>query len=158
MPELSALLIMLLILAIFAAIPLSIVFLVVFATTLEQKKMAHFSAGRTLSRLIRQFSSAYSALLISGSLMAILIWRTRPYGDRSAGCNFYNALLVGVDCRGFFGAEFVELLVAFPLFVVQLTIVLANSLIGIPFALLIWAPVLISLDGLINWLTKRKAD
>jgi hypothetical protein len=43
------------------------------------------------------------------------------------GCNFYDALLYGIECRGFIGTKFIEFLVGFPLLVGQLSAIALSS-------------------------------
>lgn len=106
---------------------------------------------RDIKNAIQLFSLGYTGLLICGSLAGVLIGFTTTYGDLSSvGCNFYDALLYGINCRGFFGAQAIEVLVGFPLLLVQISIVFFSSPIGFFFVLLLWLPVLISL----YWLTK----
>ncbi len=74
--------------------------------------------------------------MICGSLAGFLIGLTTTYGDLSGvGCNFYDALFFGVDCRGFIGDQAIEMLVGFPLLIVQLCAVFSSRPIGFFFAL-----------------------
>lgn len=99
-----------------------------------------------MKNLLRWFSWGYTGLLICGSLAGLLIGFTSAYGDLSGvGCNFYDALLFGIDCRGFFGAKAIEILVGFPLLIIQLSAVFFAHPIGFVFVLLLWLPVLASL-------------
>lgn len=92
--------------------------------------------------------------MVCGSLAGVLIGFTTTYGDLSGvGCNFYDALLYGIDCRGFFGAQAVEILIGFPLLIVQFSAVFFSSPIGFFFVLLLWLPVLVSFYGLVKRLT-----
>jgi hypothetical protein len=109
-----------------------------------------------MRKVIQWFSLGYTVFLICGSLAALLIGFTTTYGDLSGiGCNFYDVSLYGINCRGFFGAQAVEVLVGFPLLVVQLSAILFSFPIGFAFALLLWLPVLVSLYWLIKRLTSR---
>ena len=97
-------------------------------------------------------SWGYTGFLICGSLAGFLIGLTTTYGDLSGvGCNFYDALFFGVDCRGFIGDQAIEMLVGFPLLIVQLCAVFSSRPIGFFFVLLLWLPVLVSF----YWLLKR---
>ena len=105
-----------------------------------------------MKNMIQWFSWVYTGFLFCGSLAGLVIGFTTTYGDLSGvGCNFYDALLYGIDCREFFGAQVVEILVGFPLFIVQLSFMFFSFPIGFVFALLLWLPVLASLF----WFVKR---
>ena len=109
-----------------------------------------------MKRTVLWFSWGYTVLLICGSLAGLLIGLTSTYGDLSGiGCNFYDALIFGIDCRGFFGAQAVQVLVGFPLLVVQLSVSFFSSPIGFVFVLLLWLPVLVALYSLFKCLTSR---
>lgn len=109
-----------------------------------------------MKKVIRWFSWGYTGLLICGGLAALLIGFATTYGDLSGvGCNFCDALLYGIDCRGFFGARAIEILVGFPLLIVQFSVVFFSSPIGFVFVLLLWLPVLVSLFWLIKRSTSR---
>lgn len=111
---------------------------------------------RHMKRTVLWFSWGYTVLLICGSLAGLLIGLTSTYGDLSGiGCNFYDALIFGIDCRGFFGAQAVQVLVGFPLLVVQLSVIFFSSPIGFVFVLLLWLPVLVALYSLFKCLTSR---
>ena len=115
----------------------------------------HFCV-RHMKRALLWFSWGYTVFLICGSLVGLLIGFTSAYGDLSGvGCNFYDALIFGINCRGFFGAQAAQVLVGFPLLVVQLSVVFFPSPIGFVFVLLLWFPVLVSLYSLIKCLSSR---
>lgn len=92
---------------------------------------------------LRYVSWLYVGTLFAASVALAVVAATTEYGNRAGvGCNLYDALLYGVECRGFFGSGLVEVLLGFPLLVGQ---VIALSLMSpwmlIPAALLL-APVL----------------
>lgn len=73
-----------------------------------------------MKKAIQWFSWGYTGLLICGALAGLLIGFTTTYGDLSGvGCNLYDAVLYGIDCRGFFGAQAIEILVSFPLLITR---------------------------------------
>jgi hypothetical protein len=90
----------------------------------------------------------YAALLVAATLADILIGRTTRYGTRTGmGCNFYDALLVGIECRGFPGAEIVEGFLGWPLLLLQVTaLALSWPPMLVP-AVLLWLPVLYLAHG-----------
>lgn len=104
-----------------------------------------------MKKAIQWFSWGYTGLLVCGSLAGLLIGFTTTYGNLSGvGCNFYDSLLYGIDCRGFVGAKAIEILVGFPLLIVQLSAVFYPSPVGFVLVLLIWLPVLASIYWLIR--------
>ena len=110
-----------------------------------------------MKKAIQWFSLGYTGGLICGSLAGLLIGFTTTYGDLSGvGCNFYDALIFGIDCRGFFGAQAIEILIGFPLLIVQLSVIFISSPLGFIFVLLLWLPVLVALYSLTKRLTLRK--
>lgn len=97
---------------------------------------------RRMKHCIRKLCWAYTALLILGVLVGLIIGFTTEYGVRSGvGCNFYDALLYGIECRGFFGSRAIEFLVGFPLLVGQLSTIAVSSPWLSVLALPVWLPV-----------------
>ncbi len=139
-----------------AAIPLGIVAFAVIATKYETRPKV--DALGNMKKAIQWFSWVYTGFLVCGSLVGLLIGFTTTYGDLSdVGCNFYDSLLYGIDCRGFLGAQAIEILVGFPLLIAQVSAVFYSSLIGFVFVLLLWLPVLASLYWLIKRLRENSA-
>ena len=94
-------------------------------------------------QILRNLCWAYTGLLVVGTLAAVVIGATTEYGNRSGtGCNLYDALLFGVDCRGFLGVGFIEFVVGFALVLAQvLWFAFASPWMLLPTALL-WSPIL----------------
>jgi hypothetical protein len=92
-------------------------------------------------RALRYFCWLYVALIVAAILADVVIALTMPYGGRvGAGCNFTDALVVGVKCQGFAGADAVALFLNWPLLLVYAPIFSFSSLwILIP-AVLLWLP------------------
>lgn len=132
-------------------IPLGIHVLTIKVTEAERKLNV-----RHMKRAFLWFSWGYTVFLICGSLAGLLIGFTSTYGNLlSVGCNFHDALLYGISCRGFFGAQAVQVLVGFPLLVVQFSFIFFPSSIGFVFVLLLWLPVMVSLYSLTKCLTSH---
>jgi hypothetical protein len=105
---------------------------------------------------LRLLCWTYTALLILGAAIGLIIGFTTVYGDRSGmGCNFYDALLYGIECRGFIGTKFIEFLVGFPLLVGQLSAIALSSPTFLLLALPSWLPVFFSLYWVLRPLTSR---
>jgi hypothetical protein len=69
---------------------------------------------------LRYVSWLYLGTLVVASVALAAVANTTTYGNRTGvGCNLYDALFVGVECRGFFGSGFVEVFLGFPLLVGQ---------------------------------------
>lgn len=94
-------------------------------------------------QILRNLCWAYTGLLVAGALAAVAIGATTEYGNRSGtGCNLYDALLLGIDCRGFLGAGLIEFVVGFALVLAQVSwFAFASPWMLIPAALL-WSPIL----------------
>lgn len=106
--------------------------------------------------VLRWLCLIYTALILCGSLVAIVIWHTTSYGVLSGvGCNFYDALIYGIDCRGFIGATAVEILVGLPLLLFQLSIFASSSPAMLALVSLFWLPLFIALYSILKYLTVR---
>jgi hypothetical protein len=71
---------------------------------------------------LRYVSWLYIGTLVAASVALGIVASTTTYGKRTGvGCNLYDALFVGAECRGFFGSVFVEFFLGFPLLVAQAT-------------------------------------
>jgi hypothetical protein len=89
------------------------------------------------------FCRGYVAVLVVATLADTAIAFATSYGDRSGiGCNFYDALLVGIECRGFPGSSFVELVLNFPLLLAYVSAFMFSSPLMLVPAVLLWFPVL----------------
>ena len=105
---------------------------------------------------VRYLCWVYTVLLILGGAIGLIIGFNTAYGDRSGvGCNFYDALLYGVKCRGFIGAKVIECLVGFPLLVGQLSAIALSSPAFLVLALPSWLPVFLTLYWALRRLTSR---
>ena len=92
-------------------------------------------------RALRYFCWLYIALVISAVLADVVIALTTQSGGRlGPGCNFTDALLIGVKCQGFAGAEVVALFLNWPLFLVYAPIFTFSSLWTLIPTLLLWLP------------------
>ena len=96
-----------------------------------------------MKKILLRLCVLYTAFLLLGGLIVVFIAFTTNYGDLSevVGCNLYDALLYGVDCRGFIGAGFLEFLAGFSLLVLQLSFFAIGSPITLVLALVFWLPV-----------------
>jgi hypothetical protein len=109
-----------------------------------------------MRKLIRWFCWGYTALLLCGGLVGFMIGFTTTYGDRSGiGCSFYDALIYGIDCRGFIGATAVEVLVGFPLLLAQFSVIATTSATLLVAVLPLWLPVFATLYFFLKRLTSR---
>ncbi len=74
------------------------------------QKPAYLCSRNKQMKIIRYFCLIYTALVGLAIAVNIIISLSTPYGIRSgAGCNFYDALLVGIECRDFIGAKLIQL-------------------------------------------------
>ena len=112
-----------------------------------------------MKKVLLRLCVIYTALLFSGGLTVTIVALTTNYGDLSGvvGCNLYDALLYGVDCRGFIGAGFLEFLAGFSLLVLQLSFFAVGSPITLALALVFWLPELVVIYwGLKNQILRHK--
>jgi hypothetical protein len=95
-----------------------------------------------MMQILRNLCWAYTGLFVVGALAAVAIGATTVYGNRSGtGCNLYDALLLGIDCRGFLGAGLIEFVVGFALVLAQVSWFAFASLWMLIPAALLWSPI-----------------
>lgn len=63
------------------------------------------------------------------------------------GCNFYDALIVGIECRGFIGARAVELFLNWPFLLLYVLMFSFSSFWMIIPAILLWFPPILLLGS-----------
>jgi hypothetical protein len=104
---------------------------------------ARHGTGRSEVALgLRCISTLYAAVLFAATLADVVIAWTTRYGSRTGvACNFYDALLVGVECRGFPGSGFVEIVLWLPLLMYQVTALVPSWPLMLVPAVLLWSPV-----------------
>lgn len=106
-------------------------------------------------RAFRYLCWLYVGLIVIAILADLVIGFTTEYGKRmGTGCNFYDALFIGVECRGFYGAKAVELLLNWPLYLVYAPMFLLSSLWGFVPTVILWFP---GLFLLVSYLRRRHA-
>lgn len=95
-------------------------------------------------RIVRYFCSAYTALVALAIVVNLILGLATQYGNRvGTGCNFYDALLVGIECRGFVGAQLAALYLSWPLLLMYMLWFSFFSFWLILPTLLLWLPPLI---------------
>ena len=92
-------------------------------------------------RALQYFCWLYIALILAALIADVVIAFAMPYGGRiGAGCNFTDAMVVGVKCQGFSGADALALFLNWPLFLLYAPLFTFSSLwILIP-TVLLWLP------------------
>ena len=99
-------------------------------------------------RGLRWVSKLYVVVLLTATLIDFVIASTTSYGARTGmGCNFVDALLVGIECREFPGSRFIEAVLGFPLLVFYVTAMVPSWPILLVPAALLWSPVLYLAHG-----------
>jgi len=94
-----------------------------------------------MTRALRYFCRLYAGLLVLAVLADVVIALAMPYGGRiGPGCNFTDAMVVGVKCQGFAGADALALFFNWPLFLVYALIFSFSSLWAVIPAVLLWLP------------------
>src|SRR5690606_21047905 len=97
----------------------------------------------------------YIALICIAIVADVVVGLTTEYGDRiGTGCNFYDALVVGIECRGFPGAVWLQHFLNWPLLLVYVPMFAFSSVWLVIPAILLWLPVAILLA---NQLRRRYA-
>lgn len=99
-------------------------------------------------RTLRYLCWLYIALLGAAITFDVVIGLTTEYGTRAGiGCSFYDALVVGIECRGFPAARAVGLLLNWPLLLLYMPMFSLSTLwLTIP-AVLLWFPPLFLLGS-----------
>ncbi len=95
-----------------------------------------------MTRILRKLSWLYLGLAILAIVADVFIWKTTVYRDQTASCNFYDALLVAIECRDFVGSNTMELFLNWPLSLYFGAIFWLYSFESLIFAILIWSPII----------------
>ena len=102
-------------------------------------------------RALRYFCLLYIALIVAALVADIVIAITMPYGGRTgAGCYFTDAMVVGVKCQGFAGADAIAQFLNWPLMLVYAPIFAFSSLGGLIPTVLLWLPPMYLLVSLLR--------
>ena len=108
-----------------------------------------------MKQTLRNLSYLYLALVIMAVLVDVYMDFTTTYGIREGvGCNLYDAMVIGVECRGFVGARALELFLNWPLLLLYSPIFAFVSLLSFVVAILLWTPVIYLALGSVR---KRRA-
>lgn len=90
---------------------------------------------------LRKFGWLYIAALVVVIAADVVVALTTEYGNREVtGCNFYDAMVVGIECRGFVGNKVAELLLNWPFLLLYCPLFAFASLWYLAIAVLIWTP------------------
>lgn len=94
-------------------------------------------------RIFRALCSVYTVLVALAIAVNLIIGLSTQYGTRvGTGCSFYDALFIGIECRGFAGAKLAELFLGLPLLLVYMLWFSFFSFWLILPTLLLWFPPL----------------
>ena len=100
---------------------------------------------------LRYICWLYVAIVVMATLIDVAIGFATQDGVRTGtGCNFYDALLIGVECRGFTGAKVAEGFLNWPLLLVYAPIFTFSSLWMLIPTVLLWLPPLYLLVGYVR--------
>jgi hypothetical protein len=100
-------------------------------------------------RALRYFCWLYIALIVAAIIADVVIALAMPYGGGvGAGCNFTDALVIGVKCQNFAGADAVGLFLNWPLLLVYAPMFAFSSLWMLVPAVLLWLPPIYLLASL----------
>lgn len=90
---------------------------------------------------LRTLSWLYILALIVVVIADVAIASTTEYGNRQVtGCNFYDALVVGIECRGFALENAAVRLLNWPLYFLYGPLFAFVSLWSLVITVLIWTP------------------
>ena len=93
-------------------------------------------------RIVRSLCWLYLALLSVAVIVDLVIALTTQYGDRAGtGCSLYDAMVVGIECRGFAGSKLLQHFLNWPLLLVYVPMFAFSSLWLLFPAILLWLPV-----------------
>ena len=94
-------------------------------------------------KTIRKLCWLYAILLVVAILTDILVALITNYGERVAvGCNLHDALVIGIECRGFAGAGAAEILLNWPFWLIYYPVFAFVSLWGLVASVIVWAPLI----------------
>ena len=92
-------------------------------------------------KILRSLCWLYLALIGVAFATNVVVGLTTEYGVRvGTGCNFYDALVVGVECRGFPGAKWAEHFLNWPLWLLYVPMFAFSSFWFIVPAVFLWFP------------------
>jgi lipoprotein signal peptidase len=94
-----------------------------------------------MTRMLHKFSCLYLGLAILAVVADVLVWKTTEYGDQTESCNFYDAMLVAIECRDVVGSNTLELFLNWPLTFYYGAIFSLFSVEALIFTILIWSPI-----------------
>lgn len=82
-------------------------------------------------------------LLVAALVTDILIALTTKHGERVAvGCNLHDALVIGMECRGFAGAGVAEIVLNLPFWLIYYPVFAFVSLWALVASVILWAPLM----------------
>ena len=99
-------------------------------------------------QLCKKISLILIAVLAVAVVADILIFLTVEYGSGSKGSNFvgcyaYDAMLIGFECKGFWGNNVVIAWLNWPLWLIYAPISAVFSIRALIIAVLVWFPILL---------------
>jgi hypothetical protein len=96
-----------------------------------------------MRRAIRNFCWLYVIALAVAILANVAVGLTTNYGEREAvGCNLHDAMLVGMECRGFAGAKAAEIFLNWPFWLLYAPMFAFVSLWGLFATSIVWGPLI----------------
>jgi hypothetical protein len=99
-------------------------------------------------RVVRGLCWLYVGLIILAIVSDVVVGFTTQFGVRTgSGCNFYDSMVYGVECRGFLGAKVAELFLNWPLYLVQAPMFALSSVWLLSVAVLLWLPPIYLIAG-----------
>lgn len=97
-------------------------------------------------QLCKKISLVLIAALAVAVVADILIFLTVEYGSKGSnfvGCYAYDAMLIGFECKGFWGNSVVTAWLNWPLWLLYAPISAAFSIRALIIAVLVWFPILL---------------
>ncbi|HEY0924697.1 hypothetical protein [Rheinheimera pacifica] len=97
-------------------------------------------------KLCKKISLVLIAALALAVVADILIFLTVEYGSKGSnfvGCYAYDAMLIGFECKGFWGSNVVTAWLNWPLWLIYAPISAVFSIRALIIAVLVWFPILL---------------
>ena len=99
------------------------------------------TSKRKMAKTIRKFAWLYLATLILITIVDVYIAKTTTYGVRvGAGCNLYDAMVIGFECRDFFASGTLTFVLNLPFLMIYGPLMSFMSVKVFVVTLFIWSP------------------
>jgi hypothetical protein len=94
--------------------------------------------------LLKKISSFLLAALLLALVADVSVFSFVEYGSKGTsyiGCYAYDAMLIGFECKGFFGSKAVSMWLNWPLWLIYSPVFAVFSIRAFLVAILVWSPI-----------------